>query len=343
MTGRRDRPRHHPARLRQVLHVLRRALHARARARRGAARDPAPGARAGRRPASRRCSCSARPSTRTATRTSGSPSCCARSPPSTASSACASRRPTRSISADDVIAAIAETPKICKHVHLPLQSASDSGAGAHAPRLRLRDVPRAVATSCARCPAIAITTDLLIGFCDETEDEFRATLRAQEELRFDSAFTFAYSEREGTYAARKMPDTVPAERQAAPAGGGDRACSSGSRREIMAAQVGKRERILIEQRSKRSADELMGRTDAFRTVHRPGARPGIVPGALVDVTIVRATRATLFGSLASERLNDRCRVSLARDEWLRGFEAGARGARGRRRIVRRQVGARQDG
>ena len=60
-------------------------------------------------------------------------------------------------------------------------------------------------------PGIAITTDLLIGFCDETEDEHRATLRAQEELRFDSAFMFAYSEREGTYAARKMPDTVPAD------------------------------------------------------------------------------------------------------------------------------------
>ena len=113
--------------------------------------------------------------------------------------------------ADDVVAAIAETPKICKHVHLPLQSAIGRGARAHAARLRLRDVPRAATTSCARCPGIAITTDLLIGFCDETEDEFRATLRAQEELRFDGAFTFAYSEREGTYAARKMPDTVPAE------------------------------------------------------------------------------------------------------------------------------------
>ena len=60
-------------------------------------------------------------------------------------------------------------------------------------------------------PAIAITTDILVGFCDETEDEHAATLRAQEELRFDSAFTFAYSEREGTTAARKMPDTVPAD------------------------------------------------------------------------------------------------------------------------------------
>ena len=58
-------------------------------------------------------------------------------------------------------------------------------------------------------PGIAITTDILVGFCDETEDEFQEVLRAQEELRFDSAFMFAYSERPGTVAARKMPDTVP--------------------------------------------------------------------------------------------------------------------------------------
>jgi tRNA-2-methylthio-N6-dimethylallyladenosine synthase len=67
--------------------------------------------------------------------------------------------------------------------------------------------------------------------------------------------------------------------------------------EIMAAQVGRRERLLVEQVSKRSADELMARTDAFRTVIIPAA-PGIAPGALVDATIVRATTATLFGALA---------------------------------------------
>jgi tRNA A37 methylthiotransferase MiaB len=62
----------------------------------------------------------------------------------------------------------------------------------------------------------------------------------------------------------------------------------------MAAQVGKRERLLVEQVSKRSADELMARTDAFRTVIIPAA-PGLAPGALVDATIRRATIATLFG------------------------------------------------
>jgi tRNA-2-methylthio-N6-dimethylallyladenosine synthase len=197
--------------------------------------------------------------------------------------------------ADDVVAAIAETPKICKHVHLPLQSGSD----AVLERMRRGydfATFRALFAKLRAVPGIAITTDLLIGFCDESDDEFRATLRAQEELRFDGAFTFAYSEREGTYAARKMPDTVPAETKQSRLAEVI-ALQQRILGEIMAAQVGKRERLLIEQRSKRSADELKGRTDAFRTVIVPAA-PGVVPGALVDATIVGSTWATLFGTIA---------------------------------------------
>jgi len=197
--------------------------------------------------------------------------------------------------ADDVVAAIAETPKICKHVHLPLQSGSD----AVLERMRRGydfATFRALFAKLRAVPGIAITTDLLIGFCDESDDEFRATLRAQEELRFDGAFTFAYSERDGTYAARKMPDTVPAETKQSRLAEVI-ALQQRILGEIMAAQVGKRERLLIEQRSKRSADELKGRTDAFRTVIVPAA-PGVVPGALVDATIVGSTWATLFGAIA---------------------------------------------
>jgi tRNA-2-methylthio-N6-dimethylallyladenosine synthase len=196
---------------------------------------------------------------------------------------------------DDVIAAIAETPKVCKHVHLPLQSASDAVLA----RMRrgydfaayraLYDKLR------ARVPGIAISTDILVGFCDETDDEFAETLRAQEALRFDTAFTFAYSERAGTYAARKMPDTVAADvksRRLAQVIAAQQRVTS----EIMAAQVGRRERILIEQPSKRSADELMGRTDAFRSVIVP-AGLGLVPGGIAEVEITRATSATLWGKV----------------------------------------------
>ena len=83
-------------------------------------------------------------------------------------------------------------------------------ACAHAARVHLRRVPGAGGGPArGRCRASPSPPTSWSGFCDETEDEFAAILRAQEELRFDGAFMFAYSEREGTYAARKMPDTVP--------------------------------------------------------------------------------------------------------------------------------------
>ena len=195
---------------------------------------------------------------------------------------------------DEVIAAMAETPNIAKHVHLPLQSAADSVLDrmrrgyTYATFVSLVDKLRAA------MPAIAITTDILVGFCDETEAEHAATLRAQQELRFESAFTFAYSEREGTTAARKMPDTIPADvkqRRLAEV----IALQQRITGEIMAAQVGRRERVLIEHTAKRDPNQLMGRTETFRPVIVPAA-PGVAPGVLVDVTITRATHKTLFGA-----------------------------------------------
>src|SRR6185295_4517603 len=90
----------------------------------------------------------------------------------------------------EVIAAMAATPKVCKHVHLPLQTASDSVLERMRRGYSYSDFRRLVAALRAAMPGIAITTDILVGFCDETEDEFRAVLEAQRELRFDGAFMF---------------------------------------------------------------------------------------------------------------------------------------------------------
>jgi len=193
---------------------------------------------------------------------------------------------------DDVIRAMAETPKVCKHVHLPLQSASDAVLARMRRGYSFADYRRLLAALRAAMPELAVSTDLLVGFCDETDDEHRETLRAQEELRFDGAFTFAYSERAGTLAARKMPDTVSEEtkqRRLAEV----IALQQRITGEIMAAQVGRRARVLVEDVSKRSPAEYLARTDTFRSVIVPAA-PAVVPGALVDVTIARATSATLF-------------------------------------------------
>jgi tRNA-2-methylthio-N6-dimethylallyladenosine synthase len=193
----------------------------------------------------------------------------------------------------DVIAAMAESPRVCKHVHLPLQTGSDAVLARMRRGYDLAQFRALVAALRAAMPGIGITTDLLVGFCGETEEEFEELLGAQEELRFDNAFMFAYSEREGTYAARRMPDDVPEaikQQRLARVIELQRRISA----EINAAQVGRRERVLVEAPSKRSADEWLARTDAFRSVILPAA-PGIAPGVIVDAIIERANAATLFG------------------------------------------------
>ena len=193
----------------------------------------------------------------------------------------------------DVIAAMAGSPKICKHVHLPLQSGSDAVLDRMRRGYDSRTFLDLVGALRAAMPEIAITTDILVGFCDETEAEFQATLDLQDAVRFDNAFMFAYSERSGTYSARRMPDTVPAEvkqRRLAEVIERQRRIST----EIAARQVGRRERVLVESTSKRSETEFLARTDTFRSVILP-AGPDVSLGALVDVEIERAQATTLFG------------------------------------------------
>jgi tRNA-2-methylthio-N6-dimethylallyladenosine synthase len=194
---------------------------------------------------------------------------------------------------DDVIAALAEEPTLCKYVHLPVQSGSDPVLD----RMRRGytvDGYRAIVAALRRAmPQIALSTDLLTGFSGETEDDHRATLDLMRELRFDSAFMFAYSERDLTFAAKKLPDDVPPEvkqRRLAEIVALQERISA----DVFAAHVGRRERVLIHGPSKRDPAQLMGRTDGFKTVILP---PGVgAVGALIDVTIERATMATLFGA-----------------------------------------------
>jgi tRNA-2-methylthio-N6-dimethylallyladenosine synthase len=191
----------------------------------------------------------------------------------------------------DVIAAMAESPKICKHVHLPLQS----GATTVLERMRrgytYAEFQALVAALRTAMPDIAITTDFLVGFCGETEAEFEETRRALAEIRFDNAFLFAYSERKGTLAARKIPDDVPAEvkqRRLALVIEEQRKITA----DIYASQVGRRERVLCESLSRRTASELLGRTDTFRPVIVSG---GGAVGQVLDLVIDRAGPGTLYG------------------------------------------------
>ena len=269
---RRLRLRHDPARLRQVLHVLRRAVHARPRARHAAARGPAPGPRARRAPATARSCCSARPSTRTSGTTSRSRSCCARWRASTASSAIRFTSPYPVDFTDDVIAAIAEEPKLCKYVHLPVQSGSDVVLERMRRGYTVADYRAIVARAArARCPTSRCRPISSPASPARPRTITQQTLALMREIRFDSAFMFAYSERDLTFAAKKLPDDVPPaikQRRLAEIVALQEQISA----EVFAAQVGRRERVLVHGPSKRDPAQLMGRTDGFKTVILPGRR-----------------------------------------------------------------------
>jgi tRNA-2-methylthio-N6-dimethylallyladenosine synthase len=192
---------------------------------------------------------------------------------------------------DDVVAALAEEPKICKYVHLPVQSGSDVVLDRMRRGYTVADYHDIVRRLRAAMPDIALSTDILSGFSGETDDDHARTLDLMREVRFDSAFMFAYSERDLTYAAKKLPDDVSPEtkaRRLAEIVALQETISA----EVFAAHVGKHERVLVHGPSKRDPNQLMGRTDGFKTVILPAGVGAI--GELVDVTIKRATMATLF-------------------------------------------------
>jgi tRNA-2-methylthio-N6-dimethylallyladenosine synthase len=193
----------------------------------------------------------------------------------------------------DVIAAIAEEPKLCKYVHLPVQSGSDEVLDRMRRGYRVADYRAIVAALRDAMPDIALSTDILTGFCGETEADHQATLALMRELRFDSAFMFAYSERDLTFAAKKLGDDVAPEikqRRLSEIVQLQERISA----EVFAAHVGRRQRVLVHGPSKRDPAQLMGRTDGFKTVILPTGVGAI--GELVDVTIERATLATLFAA-----------------------------------------------
>ena len=193
----------------------------------------------------------------------------------------------------DVIAAIADEPKICKYVHLPVQSGSDVVLERMRRGYTAADYRAIVGALRAAMPDIALSTDILTGFSGETEADHAETLALMRELRFDSAFMFAYSERDLTFAAKKLPDDITTEvkqRRLSEIVGLQEKISA----EVFAAHVGRRQRVLVTGPSKRDPAQLVGRTDGFKTVILP-AGVGAV-GELVDVTIQRATMATLFAT-----------------------------------------------
>ncbi len=195
---------------------------------------------------------------------------------------------------DELLYTIAGHKNICRHIHLPAQSGSSSIL-----KLMNRDYTREwymerVEAIRRIVPGCAVSTDMIAGFCTETDQDHRESLSLMEWAGYDFAYMFMYSERPGTKAARKYKDDVPFEVKAS------------RLKEMIALQnrlsarskkndVGKVHEVLIEGYSKRSQDHLSGRTSENKVVVFPAGSHK--KGEYVNVFVERATSATLIGNI----------------------------------------------
>ncbi|MBN1926525.1 MAG: tRNA (N6-isopentenyl adenosine(37)-C2)-methylthiotransferase MiaB [Prolixibacteraceae bacterium] len=191
-----------------------------------------------------------------------------------------------------LIKTIADTPNICGHIHLPFQSGSSRIL-----KLMNRKYDREwyldrINTIREYIPGCGLSTDIFCGFCTETEEDFQETLSLMEEVRFDTAFMFKYSERPGTYAAKHMKDDVPeeikSERLTRMIDLQNKISLENNRNDI-----GKTFEVLVEGISKKSDQELVGRTPQNKVVVFPAS--GYMKGDYVKVEIERCTQTTLIG------------------------------------------------
>ncbi len=190
--------------------------------------------------------------------------------------------------------AVAGHPKICKHIHLPVQSGNDRILTLMDRTYSRKEYLALVEEIHRRHPGIALTTDVICGFCSETDEEFMDTYRLVQDVRFHAAFVFKYSERKNTIAARKYPDDVSEAIKS------DRVArlvdlTKGMALEKNREEIGRTVEVLVEGDSKRSSDQWMGRTDTFITVVWDKAAAHLRPGDLVPIRIQRASVTTLFG------------------------------------------------
>jgi tRNA-2-methylthio-N6-dimethylallyladenosine synthase len=191
---------------------------------------------------------------------------------------------------EDVIRAHAELPALCEHIHLPLQS----GSSPILKRMRRtytreRYLDR-VALIREHVPDCALTTDIIVGFPGETEEDFAQTLEVAEEVGYDGAFTFVYSPRRGTEAAT-LPDQVPHEVKVQRM---ERLVEVVQRRAHSRAQrfVGRTVEVLVEGPSRTDPTRWRGRSRHNKVVNFTGLGS---PGELVQVDIDGATSQTLSG------------------------------------------------
>ena len=195
---------------------------------------------------------------------------------------------------DETLRVIAEMPNVCKHIHLPVQSGSDRIL-----KLMNRKYTREwyldrVAAIRRIIPDCGLSTDIFVGYCSETEEDHQLSLQLMREVQYDSAFMFKYSERPGTYASKHLKDDVPEEEKIR------RLNELIQLQTEISAQQNKKDEgktfdVLVEGFSKRSREQLCGRTEQNKMVVFP--KFGHHIGEIVPVRITSSTSATLLGEI----------------------------------------------
>ena len=187
---------------------------------------------------------------------------------------------------------IADRPNICNHIHLPVQSGSSAMLGRMNRGHTIEEYREKIALIRSVIPGVALSTDIIAGFCGEQEEDHQASLELLSSVMFDSAYMFFYSTRPGTLAARTLVDDVPEavkKRRLQEIIDLQNSISA----ELFQQSVGSVVEVLAESESRRSNQQLMGRTTGNRAVVFD--REGYQPGDLVSVLITAATSATLTG------------------------------------------------
>ena len=193
---------------------------------------------------------------------------------------------------DDTLQAIAEMPNICRHIHLPVQSGSNNILKTMNRKYTREWYLDRVDAIRRIIPGCGLSTDMFCGYCGETEEDHQQSLSLMRTCAFDSAFLFKYSQRPGTYAARHFEDNVPEEtkihRLEEMIALQNELSAESNRRDI-----GKTFQVLIEGRSKRSAEQLYGRTEQNKVVVFDRKDHRI--GELANIHITDSSSATLKG------------------------------------------------
>ena len=193
---------------------------------------------------------------------------------------------------DETLKVIAEMPNVCKHIHLPVQSGSDKILKLMNRKYTVEWYMNRVRAIRKMIPDCGLSTDIFVGYHDETEEDHRLSLDLMRTVGYDSAFMFKYSERPGTYASKHLPDNVPEEVKIR------RLNELIKLQTEMSAAANKRDEgsvfeVLVEGPSKRSREQLCGRTEQNKMVVFDKGKHHI--GEFVKVRITGSTSATLFG------------------------------------------------